>query len=277
MALTLDGNTSLPMMGSGTGSGAALGLGGGVLGGGLAGLAGGLLSGALFGNRNNGGWGGNGYGGVAPVAGAVATDIVLNPSFQALQAQLTALTCQINNNQLLDTVTDNQIALMQGQNGIQNNLSSITRDIIAGQSGLATAQATSAFTTLQSINDLGRDVTAQSNQQALQQLNSFNNLTTTTLQGFNGAAMQTQNSTNQIIANQTAQAAIMAQCCCDIKQLIQSDGSLTRSLINDLNVQSLRDQLAAANGKVSNNEQNQYLLSTILTHLRPTTVPGVVV
>ena len=148
---------------------------------------------------------------------------------------------------------------------------------------LATAQATSAFTTLSSINGLGRDVTTQANQNALQQLNSFNNLTTTTLQGFNSSAMQIQNSTNQIIAQGTSNAAAVAQgfcqasrelatCCCEIKSLIVQDGNATRTLINDLNVQSLRDQLAAANGKVSNNEQNQYLLSTILTHLKPTSV-----
>ena len=101
-------------------------------------------------------------------------------------------------------------------------------------------------------------------------MNSFNNLTTTTLQGFNGAAMQTQNATNQIIAQGTANAAAMAQCCCEIKSLINSDGNATRSLINDLNVQNLRDQLAAANNQVSNNAQNQYLLSSILTHIHPT-------
>ena len=64
----------------------------------------------------------------------------------------------------------------------------------------------------------------------------------------------------------------MAQCCCEIKGTILADGNQTRALINDLNVQNLRDQLAAANGKVSNNEQNQYLLSTILAHLKPTGV-----
>ena len=148
---------------------------------------------------------------------------------------------------------------------------------------VSTAQATAAFTTLSSINGLGRDVTAQANQNALQQLNSFNNLTTTTLQGFNSSAMQIQNSTNQIIAQGTSNAAAVAQgfcqasrelatCCCEIKSLIVQDGNATRTLINDLNVQNLRDQLAAANGKVSNNEQNQYLLSTILTHLKPASV-----
>ena len=93
--------------------------------------------------------------------------------------------------------------------------------------------------------------------------------------------MQIQNATNQIIAQGTFNAAAvaagfceiskeLATCCCEIKQRIVDDGSLTRTLINDLNVQNLRDQLASANGKVSNNEQNQYLLNTILTHIKPT-------
>lgn len=102
-------------------------------------------------------------------------------------------------------------------------------------------------------------------------MNSFNQLTTTTLQGFNGSAMQLQNATNQIISQGTANAAAMATCCCEIKAAIVSDGQATRELINNLNVQNLRDQLATANGKVSNNEQNQYLLQTILSHLTPHT------
>jgi hypothetical protein len=260
MALTLDGTTPMPNFGGG--SGAGLGVGGGVLGGLLAGGLGGALAGGLFGNR--GGWGGNGYG-AAPAATAVATDVVLNPAFQSLQTQITNLGSQVASGDL-NSILNSEFRRVNS--AIDNS----SADILNSVANLSTAQATSAFTTLQGINDLGRDITAQSNQGQLQQLNSFNNLTTTTLQGFNGAAMQNQNATNQIISQGTANAMAMAQCCCEIKSAIAADGGATRALINDLNVQSLRDQLATANGKVSNNEQNQYLLSTILAHFTPTAV-----
>jgi len=240
--MTLGESAVVPVLGGsgmGTGAGAGLGVG--------AGLIGGLLLGGLLGNNGSGGL----FGGNKNNGGDVAYD--------ALQTQIQTLQGQVGANALRDDITDLNSAILQGQTGIQSNLGSITRDIIAGQSGLATAQATAAFTTLQSINDLGRDVTTQNNQQALQQLNSFNNLQFQNAQGV-----------NQIIAQGTANAAAMAECCCEIKSTILADGNATRALINDLNVQNLRDQLAAANNKVSNNEQNQYLLSTILTHIHPT-------
>jgi len=252
MALTLDGTTPMPNFG-GTGTGMGSGLAAG------AGVIGGLLLGGLLGNNGNGGlFGGNGNNG--SLATAATTDVVMNPAFQSLQQQITGLSNSLNTGDIQDAISRNQ-------------------DSVAN---LATAVATGNFTTLNSINSLGRDVVTNIHQQDLQQLNSFNNLTTTTLQGFNSSAMQVQNSTNQIIAQGTANAAAiaagfcdvekaMAQCCCEMKGAIAAEGSATRALINDLNVQNLRDQLSAANNKVSNNEQNQYLLNTILTHFHPTT------
>ena len=225
----------------------------------------------LGGNRG-GGWGGNNWnnGGVgSPAVAAVATDLLLNPAFQSIQHQINELGDQIGTNTVLEAVRhiDDQVA----------SYNTNTQNLIGN---VATAQATSAFTTLQSINDLGRDITAQANQNVLQQLNSFNQLTTATLQGFNGTAMQMQNSTNQIISQGTANAAAvaagfcdisreLATCCCELKQRIVDDGNLTRALINDTNVQNLRDQLAAANGKVSNNEQNQILIDALRNCNRP--------
>jgi hypothetical protein len=241
MALTLDG--ALPMIG-GTGSSMGSGVGLGAVGGGVAGL---VLGSLLASNGNGGLFGGNGNNNAN-----VAEFGAINNQIQSLQGQIanTALTGQIR----ADTI---DLSSSIGTLGTQ-----------VGQ--LATAQASANFTTLDSINGLGRDITSQTNQNALQQLNSFNQQTTTMLQGFNSSAMQVQNSTNQIIAQGTANAMAMAQCCCEIKSTITADGNATRSLINDLNVQNLRDQLATANNKVSNNEQNQYLLTTILEHIRPT-------
>jgi len=71
-------------------------------------------------------------------------------------------------------------------------------------------------------------------------------LNTTTLQGFNGSAMQVQNVTNQIVGQLQAMAATQAACCCELKSTIKDDGSATRALINDLNVSNLQQQLADA-------------------------------
>lgn len=267
MALTIDGSTSFPMMGGGygTGSGVAAG-GGGLLGGGLGALIGGALGAGLMGGR--GGWGGNNWGGNgSPAAAAVATDVVLNPAFQSLQNQVEQLGSQISANEITTQI---------GQLGEQ--VANYNTNVLSAVGNVATAQAAANFTTLSSINALGRDITTIQNQAALQQLNSFNNL-----------QFQNAQATNQIISQNATNAATnaanfcgisreMAECCCEIKGLIASDGASTRALINDLNVQNLRDALTAANNKVSNNEQNQYLLHTILEHLHPAvTVPTVVV
>ena len=264
--LTLDG-TVAPIMGnSGIGSGS--GILGGVVAGGLAGLVGGMVGRGGFGGGNNWGGGyGGGYGG--PAADAAAASVVLNPAFQSIQHQIDSVGNTLNAHS-----TDNGIT------SVNQNVSGTSRDLLNSIANLSTAQATAAFTTLQSINDLGRDVTAQANQNALQQLNSFNQLTTATLQGFNGAAMQMQNSTNQIITQGTANAAAvaagfcqiskeLATCCCEVKQKIADDGNLTRALINDTNMQNLRDQLVTANGRISNNEQNQILIDAFRNCNRP--------
>jgi len=244
MALTLDGTTTLPAMG-GSGMGSGVGL--GAVGGGVAGL----VLGSLLGNNGNGLFGGRG--------GEAGGDV----AYDALQTQIQTLQAQVGANDLrneMESMENTFATISSGQTAANaSNFNNLNQQIGVVQ----TAQAANNFTTLTSINDLGRDITAQSNQNALQQLNSFNALNTTTLQGFNQAAFNQNIATQQIIAQGVAQAAQMAECCCDIKSLIQSDGNLTRSLINDLNVQNLRDQLAAANNQVSNFQQNQFLIANL--------------
>lgn len=239
----------------------------GLLGGGGIGA---LLIGALLFGGGLGGFGAGRMGG--PAAAAVATDVVLNPAFQSLQTQIQTLAGTVASNELGGQINELQATVGSNNIAVLSGIKDNANLYLQGQASLQTAQAAGNFTTLQSINGLGATVTAQSNQNALQQLNSFNNLTTTTLQGFNGAAMQVQNVTNQIIAQGTALSAQLAECCCQTQIAIKADGDATRGLINDLNVQNLRDQLAAANNQVSNNNQNQYLLQTILAHLAPRTV-----
>lgn len=281
MALTLDGTTPMPNFG-GSGSGI------GALGGGVAGL---LLGSMLNGGGLFGGGYGHGYG-AAPATTAVASDIVLNPAFQSLQNQIQTLSAAGSTNAVQDQLQDLAIAQQQTSAAVNTNIDAVTRDLLNGQAAVQTAQAANNYTTLTSINGLGNQITAAQNQGALQNLNSFNGLTTTTLEGFNSsaaAAAQTQlqnlnafnnqtvtmlqgfnsnanavqNSTNQIIAQGNAAAMAQAECCCAIKSLITSDGNTTRQLINDLNVQNLRDQLAAANNQVSNYQQNQFLIANL--------------
>lgn len=86
--------------------------------------------------------------------------------------------------------------------------------------------------------------------------------------------MQTQNATNQIIAQGTANAATMAQCCCEIKSAIANDGDETRALINALNVQNLQTQLADAKSQISNTNQTialETFATNLVNRLFPTT------
>lgn len=241
MALTLDGTTTLPMMG-GMGGGSGVGL--GAVGGGVAGL----ILGSLIGSNGNGLFGGNGGN-----AG--------NAQFDAIQTQISGLQGQVNAsgihseiNELENSLNAANIANLQG---IANNALLYQQ----GNAAIQTSLANGNFTTLNSINGLGRDITA-ANTQAL----------INTIQNFNTVNANITNTSNQIIAGQNAMMSKVAECCCELKGTILADGNATRALINDLNVQNLRDQLNAANTKVSNNEQNQYLLSTILTHLKPVVV-----
>lgn len=228
MAITLEGNAGIPMLGS-YGDG-----------GGFGGGATGLILGLILGR------GGLGYG-----ANGTGVDAV-NTQLSTIQNQISTSGLNSELDQLQSSLNAANIANLQG---IANNALLYQN----GNAAVQTSLANGNFTTLNSINGLGRDITA-SNTQAL----------INTIQNFNAVNSNITNSANQIIAGQTALSSRMADCCCEIKGAIAADGSATRALINDLNVQNLRDQLNAANSKVSNNEQNQYLLSTILAHFKPT-------
>ena len=211
-----------------------------------------------------------------PAASAVATDIVLNPAFQSLQTQIQTLASQVTNNETQDSIRDLGSAVMAGIGSINDNVNGTTRDTLNSIANLSTAQATGNFTTLQSINALGRDITAQANQNALQQLNSFNQLSVSNLQSFNELSRDNANSFNQLNASLATINNNMATCCCEIKSAISADGQATRSLINDLNVQSLNTQLNDAKMQISNsNQTNQFVsalnstASTIINHLIP--------
>jgi len=230
----------------------------GLLGGGGLGA---LLIGALLFGGGLGGFGGRGQQG--GWNDAAKTDVVLNPAFQGIQQQVTALSNQVNQSSILDTLTDMNSGIIGSIAGVNDNLNGTTRDILAGQAAVLASQQANNFTTLNSINGLGRDVTAQANQNALQQLNSFNQLNIAMFQGFGSLSTQQLTATNQIIAQGTALSSQLAACCCDIQRAIAADGDETRALINAVNLQNLQTQLADAKSQISNFQQTQTLLSAL--------------
>ena len=248
------------------------------------GLIGGLLLGGLLTGRGGGLFGGGygaGYG--TPAASAVASEIVLTPTLNAIQGQIGNLSNQVNTDALTDQIVDGFSGIDAGITSINQNISGTTRDLLNSIANVSTAQAAGNFTTLSSINGLGRDITAQANQNALQQLNSFNNLTTSTLQGFNEVGRDNANAFNQVQMSLNAMSAQNAACCCELKSTIRDDGDATRALINDLNVQNLQAQLSDAktqNATLSQTITQKALLdaqtNVILQHIPFLTTPSIV-
>ena len=250
------------VLGSGTGDSSGFG--------GMGGIGGLLIGALLFGGRN-------GFGNMGGAGGVVEGAQV--GQLNGIQAQVTGLASQLSTGAISSEINE-----LEGSLNAANiaNLQGISQNALTYQAGNANVlaqQQASNYTTLTSLNGLGRDIMAQSNQNALQQLNSFNNLTTTNLQSFNEMSRDNGNGFNAIIASQNAIAAQMAACCCEIKSTITADGSATRSLINDLNVQNLQTQLADAKNQNSNLAQSiafqtyqQDQTNVILRHLIPSTV-----
>jgi hypothetical protein len=269
----LAGGTPLVMTGSPTSND-------GLLGGGLGGL---LLGGLLFGQGGMGGmFGGNrGMNGMAgyPAAGGFYAGNVeggQTAGITALQGQLTALGQTVNSNQVANQMGDISETLRDGISSLSSSLASSGRDLSRGQGEISNAVTQGNFTTLTSINGLGRDIVAQANNNVLQQLNSFNQLSNTINQGVNEIGRDMNVATSQIIAGQNAMAAQAAACCCDIKQTIVADGGLTRALINDIRLSELNAQLTDCKLANSNlmqtnqlNANNAAQTSTILSHLSP--------
>lgn len=64
--------------------------------------------------------------------------------------------------------------------------------------------------------------------------------------------------------------AQMAQCCCDLKTAIHSEGETTRALITENTIQELRDRLSNANNAIT----SQTLANNIVGAVRPYPVPA---
>lgn len=250
---------TVPIMGAGSGFGGDLG---GI-------LIGALLGGGLFGQNRYGAGAGAGY----------AVNEAGEARFEGLSNQINGLQTQISTSGLSGEVCDLKDNICNGFLNSNNLTGSIGRDILSGQGQTNANLATGNFTTLSSINGLGNQITAQNNQNALQTLNSFNQLNTTTLQGFNEIGRDTANATNQIIAGQNAMMAQNSACCCELREAICKDGQETRALINAINLSTIEGQLADAKSQV--NTLNQTIAqtallsntaSTIINHLKPVVV-----
>jgi hypothetical protein len=245
MAYEVSGGAGMPMI---------LGTGNGDSGfGGMGGL-GGILIGALLG-------GGGLFGGNRGVAGMEGAQVA---GIAGVQNQLNGMQNQMTTGLLNSEISGLESALnaanIANLQGISNN--ALTYQ--AGNAALQTALAGANYTTLASINALGRDVVTGANQNALEILNSFNNINTTMLQGFNTLNNANQNAFNQVQMGLNALSAQSAACCCEIKSAIFHDGNETRALINASNMATLQAQLSDAKNTI--NSQN------IINSLRPVVV-----
>jgi hypothetical protein len=278
----LSGGT--PVVMTGTNSNGDM-LGGGGFGGFLLGA---LLSGngGLFGGNRNGMYGnGYGMGGNGFLGGNIQGE--QTAGITGIQGQLNALTSTVNSNQINDQLSNLNNIIINGQADINSNLNAISRDSIASTADVKNAVTNSQFTTLQGLNSLSSTITAQNNQNALQQLNSFNQANTAQLQGFNEIGRDMTTATNQLIDGQNAMSAQMAECCCKLQSTIHSEGETTRALISDIRLSQLNAELTDAKLENSNlmqtnqlNVNNATQTQTILMHLAPlfrpvTTTPAV--
>lgn len=255
---------------------------GGVIGmeGVAAGLGGavGAVLGSWFNPVNNGWWGNRGWGGGYGAGVGVDTVIDANTAgrITGLEAGVANIQNQISQNSIMGELEDiegmvntNFIAIMGGIKDNVNTYLTTSADI---KTGIANAN----FTTLQSLNGLGASFSNQFNAQNLANLNSFNVLTTSMLQGFNEIGKDLAVSTNQLIAGQKDLGYAMKDCCCDIRSAVAAEGSATRALITDIEIQDKNTQIADLKAQVSNGEQTNALIAAmmnqtnvILQHLAP--------
>ena len=276
-------------------------------------LMGGVLPGLLGGNRGfnnlgNNGVPGYGYAGNSSDT-AIKTDVLLQPLITSLSDQINTLSGTVNSNAMNDTINDGLNGIQTSIAGVNSNLNGTSRDTLITLGGISSSIQTTGLTTSNLINNATNvvnsnlangfnSISSDINQQTIGQLNSANQLNTTLLQATNSTDNLINNTANQIIASQNTSAAQnaanfaqtqyqqqtgfcgianeIAKCCCEIKGTIKDDGSATRALINDLNVQNLRDQLNDSKNQISDLNQTGALFvnnaaqtQTILQHLIP--------
>ena len=258
---TLPGASVAHIFGSSSGgaAGAGMGLGGLALGG-----IGGLILGSIFANGNNG-FLGNRNDGVGPAAA-------------------------LGYGELTEQIGDAKLAAVQAAS--ENRAATLEQT-----SNLSTAVATANFNTLNSVNGLGRDITAANTQSLIQNLNSFNSLASVTQTGFNTANLLTQNGFNALssataenasdikmgIAEQTAQMQTIAaaqalqlqQCCCEMKTLSLENTQKILDQNTSFRIQDLQIENSNLRQTQVLRDQADAQTAVILRHLIPTATPAV--
>lgn len=156
---------------------------------------------------------------------------------------------------------------------------------------LQTAVATSNFNTLNTVNGLGRDLATASTQALIQNLNSFNVLSSgvqtgfntsniLTQNGFNSAAMQVAEAASDIKAGQatiTARAEAIAaaaalslqECCCEMqKQSLENTQKILDQNAN-FRLQDLQIENSNLRQTAVMRDNNDAQTRVILSHLIP--------
>jgi hypothetical protein len=136
--------------------------------------------------------------------------------------------------------TDEEVA--EGFGGLKRQVAETNTNTVVGfKEQLATAYQIE-----------GRAMVEASKNAAAAQLEAAKNFAATQVEASKNAAAtalafceNTDKIMSQAAANAAAISAQLAECCCQLKELIREDGDKTRSLINDLEVQRLRAQLVA--------------------------------
>ena len=230
--------------------------------------------GGLFGNNGNGG---------SPAATTVATDVVLAPAFQNLQAQISNLSESISSDKLDSKI----VASMHLSGEIARDLAHDTgegfRSVSESISDLTTNVATGNFTTLQSLNTIQAASTAQNTQNLIQSLNQSQITNGIISQGFNQSYLTQLTGVNQLEKSLDGVSREMAECCCAIKTTIRDsidvNNNNTQKILDSMANRAYADLLEKYNASqtvVSNliqtsalKDNNATQTATILHHLAP--------
>ena len=226
--------------------------GNGVFGGGDgSGLLLGLLFSQLF---RNGGFGGSATG--AGLADAAAAAAVTSAKDAVAATQATASALDNNIDALSKQCCCSTQQVMAAINDIAKQCCCSTQQIINQVNALSPQIMQGFFEariqTLQSQNTLASQIDGHATDAAVAACRQENLTNTTSAAIQNQAAMHYAATSNQI-----------SQQTCEIKQTVAADGQATRALINSIETDRLRTELADAKLRLSNQEQTAAIAAMI--------------
>jgi hypothetical protein len=243
--------------------------GGGVFG---SGDGGGLLMGLLFSQLFGGGALGNRMGaagahgahGLADAAAAAAVtsakDAVAatNSSKDYIDSNIDALSkqCCCSTQDIMTAINAISKQCCCSTQDVINQVNALSPQIMQGffNAQIQTLNSQNAVTG--AITDskfaISQQLDGHATQAAITACETQNLINTTSAAGLNQAAMHYAATSNQ-----------MAQQTCDIKQTVLADGNVTRALINSIETDRLRTELADAKVRISNQEQTASIAAMI--------------